>query len=109
LLGLVFVLVSCTLLYLSFSSSRHPDFDELPPPHWGLRRPPPRPWIHKHPGGEDMDIAGALPSVQDENAELWETRADKVKQAFVHAYSSYEKCARGSDELLPLTCKGTQK
>ncbi|EIW79066.1 glycoside hydrolase family 47 protein [Coniophora puteana RWD-64-598 SS2] len=34
---------------------------------------------------------------------LWSARADKVRDAFVHAYGEYEKYALPADELLPLS------
>ncbi|TDL21105.1 seven-hairpin glycosidase [Rickenella mellea] len=33
----------------------------------------------------------------------WDTKAERVKQAFRHAYHAYEKFASPADELLPLT------
>ena len=36
-------------------------------------------------------------------SEEWAARADKVKEAFLHAYHGYEKFASPSDELLPIS------
>lgn len=65
--------------------------------------------MHKHPGGERMDIGVAPPPTMNTNGGLWEERADRVRQAFLHAYRAYEKCATGWDELLPITCRGVDK
>lgn len=119
-LGLVFVLLSCTLLFLSLTSSIvRPDFDpsigdldDVPRHHFAETRPPSphsRPWIHNHSGGESVDIEITPSTELNTTGSLWKERADKVRQAFLHAYRSYDKCARGSDELLPLTCMGTKK
>lgn len=40
---------------------------------------------------------------------LWDARAERVKNAFVHAYDAYEKYAFPMDELLPITRKGKNK
>lgn len=34
---------------------------------------------------------------------VWEQRAERVKQAFIHAYNGYEQYASPSDELRPLS------
>lgn len=40
---------------------------------------------------------------------VWDTRAERVKQAFLHAYRGYSKFAAGHDELLPLSNGFTDK
>ena len=35
-----------------------------------------------------------------------EERRASIKEAAVHAWAAYEKCAWGWDELMPLTCEG---
>ncbi|PIA25121.1 hypothetical protein AQUCO_12500025v1 [Aquilegia coerulea] len=37
----------------------------------------------------------------------WEGRQNKVKEAFIHAWSGYSKYAMGYDELMPLSQRGT--
>ncbi|KAF5204870.1 Mannosyl-oligosaccharide 1,2-alpha-mannosidase MNS3 [Thalictrum thalictroides] len=37
----------------------------------------------------------------------WQARQDKVKEAFIHAWSGYTKYAMGYDELMPLSQRGT--
>lgn len=39
-------------------------------------------------------------------SEEWETRAERVKEAFLHAYHGYEKYAMPKDELRPVSNKG---
>ncbi|KAE9598992.1 hypothetical protein Lal_00022375 [Lupinus albus] len=38
---------------------------------------------------------------------MWFTRQQKVKEAFIHAWSGYKKFAMGYDELMPLSQHGT--
>ncbi|XP_061374312.1 mannosyl-oligosaccharide 1,2-alpha-mannosidase MNS3 isoform X2 [Gastrolobium bilobum] len=38
---------------------------------------------------------------------MWITRQQKVKEAFIHAWSGYKKYAMGYDELMPLSHLGT--
>ncbi|KAI0046504.1 glycoside hydrolase family 47 protein [Auriscalpium vulgare] len=57
---------------------------ERPQRHGHLRPPHPH---AKHPHGVDT----------------WATRADAVKDAFLHAYGAYREHASGHDEVLPLT------
>ncbi|XP_057738009.1 mannosyl-oligosaccharide 1,2-alpha-mannosidase MNS3 [Arachis stenosperma] len=38
---------------------------------------------------------------------MWITRKQKVKDAFIHAWSGYKKYAMGHDELMPLSHHGT--
>lgn len=33
---------------------------------------------------------------------VWDGRAEKVKEAFVHAFEGYKRHAKGADELLPI-------
>ena len=40
---------------------------------------------------------------------VWETRAEDVKDAFLHAYHGYEKYAAPFDELLPVSASGVNK
>lgn len=42
-----------------------------------------------------------------EPSRVWEQRAESVKQAFIHAYSGYEKHASLHDELRPLSNTST--
>lgn len=120
--ALASVFIISTLFYLSFptlTTSYHDYFPEAfgpppggpPPPHSPWNRPPGprRPWGHKHPGGERLDVGVAPPPELNHNGGLWEERADRVRQAFLHAYRAYEKCATGWDELLPMTCRGVDK
>jgi hypothetical protein len=49
---------------------------------------------------------------EDANLEpphVWKDRADKVRQAFIHAYRGYEYNAFGHDELRPLSNKAKDK
>lgn len=115
-LGLLFVLISCSLLFLSWTSSERPDFDpsfgdhdDLPRHRFAWTKPPSRPWKHNHADGEKWDIEDTPPAELNTTGGVWEDRADKVRQAFLHAYRSYDECAKGADELLPLTCTGTKK
>ena len=39
----------------------------------------------------------------DVSPELWNERAEQVKQAFVHAYHGYERYASPNDELKPIS------
>ena len=55
----------------------------------GGRGPPPRPRPGKAGNGKE--------------ASVWESRAEAVRQAFLHAYRGYKEHAYGHDELLPLT------
>ncbi|KAK7245677.1 hypothetical protein RIF29_40525 [Crotalaria pallida] len=49
---------------------------------------------------------GHVPGNQDVRS-TWITRQQKVKEAFVHAWSGYKKYAMGYDELMPLSQHGT--
>lgn len=40
------------------------------------------------------------------SSEVWNSRAEQVKQAFRHAYSGYARYAAPEDELTPLTNSG---
>ncbi|KAG6813871.1 hypothetical protein H0H92_006278 [Tricholoma furcatifolium] len=83
---LVFLLLGPLLIhphYFDFSDYGTPDF----PSH--LRPPPPLPWMH--------------PSEPDPK---WAARAEKVKEAFVHAYEGYKAHAFPMDELVPVTGEG---
>ena len=66
-------------------------------------RGPPSFSKHDHPEneiGEGDAIGDSIP---------WQQRAEAVKQAFVHAYSNYEKFAYPMDELKPLSKHGVNK
>ncbi|THH11860.1 hypothetical protein EW145_g372 [Phellinidium pouzarii] len=64
-----------------------------------------RPFSHPHPPspydfgiGYDVLSPGGKPDPVD-----WQARAEKVKEAFLHAYHGYEQYASPADELLPLS------
>lgn len=44
-----------------------------------------------------------LPGTQDASPAVWETRAEEVKKAFLHAYHGYESYAAPFDELMPVS------
>ncbi|KNZ74566.1 Mannosyl-oligosaccharide alpha-1,2-mannosidase isoform A [Termitomyces sp. J132] len=66
-----------------------------------LRPPPPLPW--KHQGPRPGPSSPERPTVTDPK---WSARADKVKQAFVHAYDGYRQHALPDDELRPISGTG---
>lgn len=47
-----------------------------------------------------------LPSVTINTESLWKDRQQKVKEAFLHAWSGYKQYAMGHDELMPLSHRG---
>lgn len=47
-----------------------------------------------------------LPSVTINTGSLWKDRQQKVKEAFLHAWSGYKQYAMGHDELMPLSHRG---
>ncbi|XP_057428842.1 mannosyl-oligosaccharide 1,2-alpha-mannosidase MNS3 [Lotus japonicus] len=49
----------------------------------------------------DNGVSGTL-----DDGSLWISRQQKVKEAFVHAWSGYKKYAMGYDELMPLSQHG---
>ncbi|KAL3520221.1 hypothetical protein ACH5RR_018370 [Cinchona calisaya] len=52
-----------------------------------------------------MSVANG--AVEKLNAEsIWMARQQKVKDAFLHAWSGYRNHAMGYDELMPLSCRG---
>lgn len=61
--------------------------------------------------GEDkVELASQIPTLTSSSPppspvvlpSVWPARANKVRDAFVHAYSGYQKHALGYDELLPI-------
>ncbi|CAJ1962199.1 unnamed protein product [Sphenostylis stenocarpa] len=50
--------------------------------------------------------AGQVLGNPDAVRTMWISRQQKVKEAFVHAWSGYRKFAMGHDELMPLTQQG---
>jgi hypothetical protein len=50
-----------------------------------------------------FDFSGADPHVSSSE---WTSRAERVKQAFLHSYHGYEKYALPKDELRPVTNEG---
>ncbi|KAG6890086.1 hypothetical protein C0995_012035 [Termitomyces sp. Mi166 len=62
------------------------------------RPPPPLPWIHPGPRPIQNVPTGTDPK--------WSARADKVKEAFVHAYDGYRHHAFPNDELRPVSGTG---
>ena len=50
-----------------------------------------------------FDFPGADPHVTSNE---WTSRAERVKQAFLHSYHGYEKYALPQDELRPVTNEG---
>ncbi|KII87475.1 glycoside hydrolase family 47 protein [Plicaturopsis crispa FD-325 SS-3] len=73
---------------------------------WG---PPPRPPPPRHHLFDDQGRglyglrAGVRLRPQAGPPTVWSKRADKVRDAFVHAYSGYQTYAATYDELLPMT------
>jgi mannosyl-oligosaccharide alpha-1,2-mannosidase len=65
--------------------------------HKAYPLPPP---LHPHAGPPVTDIPDQSHRVQENK---WHERAQKVKEAFVHAYGGYEKHALPCDELLPVS------
>lgn len=53
-------------------------------------------------------LGSLIPTTQPPSQE-WSQRAEKVKQAFLHAYRNYETYASPHDELLPVTAKHVDK
>lgn len=49
------------------------------------------------------------PEFEEVPFHVWETRAEDVKNAFLHAYHGYEKHAASFDELLPVSASGVNK
>lgn len=81
---------------------------EGPPPPFGGHHPPPPP--HGRPGsefggGKEEPGAHRPPSSGpgSDSTVNWTERAERVKEAFVHAYHGYEEHAFPKDELLPLS------
>ncbi|KAA1469131.1 seven-hairpin glycosidase [Dentipellis sp. KUC8613] len=56
-------------------------------------------WLHRHGGGR----SGGRGKHRGGRKDLWASRADQVRDAFVHAYSAYQEHAARHDELLPLS------
>ncbi|KAL0947330.1 hypothetical protein HGRIS_013449 [Hohenbuehelia grisea] len=46
---------------------------------------------------------GVPPSPVSTSANVWDQRASRVRDAYLHAFGSYKKYAAGYDELLPLS------
>ncbi|KAG9017491.1 hypothetical protein FRB90_001084 [Tulasnella sp. 427] len=113
--AIIFTLVALPLYWFYNDLA---DYLDLPPqPHFPP--PPPRPWEAEgwnppthhgsHNNGQDGSNwppppppPGKRPSAKET---LWASRADEVKNAFLHAYSGYELHAFPADELLPLDKK----
>ena len=49
------------------------------------------------------------PQFEEVPVHVWESRAEDVKDAFLHAYHGYEKYAASFDELLPVSASGVNK
>ena len=83
-------LVVSTLYYLQLPAGYSPShpFDRQAP----LAVPPP-PW--QQPGAS--------------NSPIWDARANRVKQAFLHAYNGYLRHAAGHDEIRPLSNTAVDK
>jgi mannosyl-oligosaccharide alpha-1,2-mannosidase len=77
-------LVACLLL-LHISRNGYPSFK------------------HRFEDSVPEDESAASPPV---SAEEWNRRAERVKEAFRHAYHGYEKYAQPKDELRPVTNVG---
>lgn len=82
---------------------------EGPPPPFGGHHPPPPP-PHGRPGsefggGKEEPGSHRPPSSGpgSDSSVSWAERAERVKEAFVHAYHGYEEHAFPKDELLPLS------
>lgn len=93
-----FAIVSLVIVSLfAFVRFQSPQFQpyESPP---GQHKLPSRPYPASRPVQP--------PHRQDQN---WSARADKVKQAFVHAYDGYRQYALPDDELRPLSGTGINK
>lgn len=68
-----------------------------------LRRPP------RLPPRLPPDSKGSsnnIGHVKQDAGSMWTTRQQKVKDAFIHAWSGYKKYAMGFDELMPLSQHG---
>jgi hypothetical protein len=81
----------CTLLFSSGYSSRllHHSSPGLDVP--GFKARPGTPWEHA------------------KDPQTWAGKAQRVKQAYIHAYEGYQAYAAGKDELLPMTNKSKNK
>lgn len=106
---LVPILIGAGLFTWVLLSLAGPPGPPPPPPGYG------RPWRdHRDPRlGFDPPIPTRLrpypPPRPDAPTSIWSTRADKVREAFLHAYAGYKRYAPDHDELLPLTNKGVNK
>ena len=87
--GFLIILGTITCLWLIFAQFGSVPFRSGPP-----FPPPSRPPPGFRPPPFDGSQAGP---------EEWAARAEKVKEAFLHAYHGYEKYASPNDELLPLS------
>ncbi|KAH8116460.1 seven-hairpin glycosidase [Phellopilus nigrolimitatus] len=95
---ILFLLIggTCVCLWFVFTQFAPPPFRVPHPPSgmphgYGFGRP------YFGYGGQD-DVDAVPPEPAD-----WPARAEKVKEAFLHAYHGYEEHASPADELLPLT------
>ncbi|GAB4829358.1 Mannosyl-oligosaccharide 1,2-alpha-mannosidase mns3 [Ancistrocladus abbreviatus] len=114
------ILMLCGLAFLMLSHSSHAHRGSHRVTHTGeknggnftkgggrfsrfLRRPPRLP-----PRLSPDEIARANSSARpfDEEASKWLARQQRVREAFIHAWSGYSKYAMGFDELMPLSKRG---
>jgi len=67
---------------------------------------PPQPGSHRHRTKPQRPLSGLD---DHRTGDVWEQRADAVREAFLKAYNSYVAQAAPHDELLPLTKAPTDK
>ncbi|KAG6821465.1 hypothetical protein H0H93_010189 [Arthromyces matolae] len=95
--------ISLVLTFIRDNEHEHEHIHmHIPPPHpWGQRPPPPPPWMRPH-----IDLP---PPEAIKSDPKWASRAEKVKEAFVHAYEGYRNHALPFDELKPISGRGNNK
>ncbi|KAH8093117.1 glycoside hydrolase [Cristinia sonorae] len=95
----VVLLVSATLVitvfYLVGISGRQPPLDDWETLDEGIG------WTGN--GGKTDDRTGSTEKKYQTSTQEWTRRAVKVKEAYVHAYTGYERHAFPHDELMPLS------
>lgn len=89
-------------LIVNFASPP-PLYDHGRPPHHAGEHRPPHP--HLHSGWMPPP---PLPHPQA-HPTMWAGRAERVREAFVHAYAGYQKHALPYDELLPVSGEKVNK
>ncbi|KAI0955388.1 hypothetical protein AcW1_006986 [Taiwanofungus camphoratus] len=61
--------------------------------------------LHQHSAPLEQWIGPHWSEYNETSSDVWNSRAEQVKRAFVHAYHGYEVYAAPHDELLPLSNK----